>query len=203
MPPRPADEFERNLNSARNDCIESLGQLLEPCRQYLLLIANQDLNPKLTAKVAPSDLVQDTFLTARRAFRDFRGATEQELLAWLRQILVNHLLTAQRRHLESQKRAAHREFSLTRYLYDSSDTLASNKSSPSNHLMQGELKQLVESAIARLPDHYQQVIHLRHRQALSFADVARHLSTTPDAARQLWTRAIKQMQKELRADEVL
>jgi DNA-directed RNA polymerase specialized sigma24 family protein len=57
------------------------GQLLEACRQYLLMIANDVIGPELQAKLGPSDLVQDTFLEAQRHIDAFRGQTRGELRA--------------------------------------------------------------------------------------------------------------------------
>src|SRR5580704_12939343 len=60
------------------------------------------------AKGAASDLVQETFLEAQRDFARFHGTTEVELLAWLRQILVNNVANFTRRY-RAQKREANRE----------------------------------------------------------------------------------------------
>jgi RNA polymerase sigma-70 factor (ECF subfamily) len=192
-----ADDFAQKLKSAKNGSMDSLGQLLDACRQYLLLIANQELNPELTAKVGASDLVQETFLAAGRDFSQFRGATQAELLGWLRQVLVNHLLATQRRYIEARKRNARREISLNDCIDLAADALPASTLSPSNLLMCGELATLVENALTCLPHHYQQVIDLRHKQALNFDDVAHRLGTTSQAARKLWARAIKRLQKEL------
>ena len=69
--------------NARQDA----GRLLEGCRQYLLMIANEVIGPELRAKFGASDLVQDTFLEAQRHLDVFRGQTKGELRAWLRRIL--------------------------------------------------------------------------------------------------------------------
>jgi RNA polymerase sigma-70 factor (ECF subfamily) len=87
----PATSFEELIGSARNRSQEALGRLLDACRPYLLLVANQQLRPELRAKVGPSDVVQETFLRAADKFVQFQGSTEPELLAWLRRILLNHL----------------------------------------------------------------------------------------------------------------
>jgi RNA polymerase sigma-70 factor (ECF subfamily) len=199
----PAHKFAATLAAAQRGSSESLGRLLEPCRQYLLLIANQELNPTLAPKVGASDLVQETFLTARRTLRQFRGATEAELMGWLRQVLLNHLLTVQRRYVQAAKRSVRREVSLEDFIRLGSDAVTVDAMSPSKHFMRGELKGLVEDALARLPARYRQVIDLRHRQALAFEEVAQRLEITSQAARQLWTRAIKRLQKELRAAEMV
>jgi RNA polymerase sigma-70 factor, ECF subfamily len=76
------------IMEARLGSQPSLGRMLESCRQYLLLVANQELRPELQGKVGASDLVQESFLEAQRDFAGFEGQTEAELLAWLRRILL-------------------------------------------------------------------------------------------------------------------
>ncbi len=66
--------MERMIGAAQNGSREALGRLLDGCRQYLLLIANQELHTDLRGKVAPSDIVQETYLDAQRDFPTFEGA---------------------------------------------------------------------------------------------------------------------------------
>jgi RNA polymerase sigma factor (sigma-70 family) len=110
---------------------------------------------------------------------------------------------AQRRYVESQKRSTRREFSLDAYFHTEANALPAGISSPSKHFMRAERTELVESALTRLPEHYQQIIELRHRHALPFDAIARQLELSPDAARQRWTWAIRRLQKELRAADVI
>ena len=65
-------EWEVDFLDARQGSLDALGRLLESCRNYLLLLANQQLREDLQAKAGGSDLVQDTFLEAQRDFRAFR-----------------------------------------------------------------------------------------------------------------------------------
>src|SRR5262245_26207367 len=67
----------RWLPAARAGSSEALGQVLEACRGYLLLIAGQELEPALRAKGGASDLVQQTFLEAQRDFAGFHGTTHE------------------------------------------------------------------------------------------------------------------------------
>src|SRR5262249_21485567 len=86
------------LPAARQGSREALGRLLEACRDYLLLVANKELDPQLQPKGGASDLVQQTFLEAQRDFARFAGNSEEELLAWLRRLLLNNLGDFTRRY---------------------------------------------------------------------------------------------------------
>ena len=96
-------EFSRCLEAAAGSP-EALGSLLEMCRPYLLGVGNQQLEMDLQAKAGASDLVQETFLEAQRDFRGFHGGNEAELLAWLRQILLNNFANLRRHYRDTDKR---------------------------------------------------------------------------------------------------
>src|SRR5271166_2506287 len=99
------DPTASQLAAARSGSRQALGALLEACRGYLLLVARQELDPPLLAKGGASDLVQQTFLEAHRDFARFHGKSEEELLAWLRQLLLHNLADFTRRYREVAKRA--------------------------------------------------------------------------------------------------
>ena len=65
---------------------------LERYRSWLGLLARLQVEPRFRAKFDPSDIVQQTMLEAVRDWPKFRGGTEAELAAWLRQILAHVLL---------------------------------------------------------------------------------------------------------------
>src|SRR5262245_5783304 len=100
------------LAAARAGSHEALGEALEACRRYLLLVAQRELAPELQAKGGASDLVQQTFLEAQRDFPRFAGTTEAELLAWLRCILLHNLGKFSRQYRGTQKRGLEREVTL-------------------------------------------------------------------------------------------
>ena len=60
-------------------------------------LARLQVEPRFRAKFDPSDIVQQTMLEAVRGWPKFRGGTEAELAAWLRQILAHVLLHEMRR----------------------------------------------------------------------------------------------------------
>ena len=105
------DSIAARLTAARSGSGNALGELLESCRGYLLLVARKELDPDLEGKGSPSDIVQETFLEAHRDFAQFQGDSEAELLAWLRRILAHNLFNEARR-FATRGRDATREVSL-------------------------------------------------------------------------------------------
>jgi RNA polymerase sigma-70 factor (ECF subfamily) len=187
------------LPAARAGSREALGKVLEAARHYLLSIARQEIDPDLRAKNSPSDVVQETFVEVQRAFGQFQGETEAELLAWLRQLLLHRVGKLRRRYRDTQKRRLAREVTLGGD--DSSDGpaggLAAKVPSPSGQAMEHEQDQALRAALGRLPDDYRRVITLRYEEQLPFEEIGRQLQRSPDAARKLWARAVERLHEEL------
>ena len=88
---------------------EALGRLLEQYRGYLLMLAHRYLSERLRRRVDPSDIVQLTYLEAKRDLPAFRGETPAEFAGWLRGMLKNNVATAVTRHITTKKRSIKRE----------------------------------------------------------------------------------------------
>lgn len=187
----PADEFAGWLAAARAGSSEALGRVLEACHGYLLLVAGRDLDPELRAKGGASDLVQQTFLEAQGAFGRFRGGSEEELLAWLKQLLRNNLIDFTRRYRETAKRGVAREVAAADL------AVAADTPSPSGHAMARERDDALKAAVDRLPEDYRTILRLRYEDGLAFDAIAERLDRTPEAARKLWARAVARLQTEM------
>lgn len=188
------------LPAARSGSREALGQVLEACRGYLLLIARQELDTELQAKGGASDLVQQTFLEAQRDFAKFQGTTHEALLAWMRRLLINNLANF-RRDFHRDKRRVTREVPLP-----GSDSqgprgggVDAKTATPSALMMLAEQTETLERALAKLPKDYRRVIELRHREERSFEAIAELMERSQNAVRKLWSRAIERLQQELDA----
>src|ERR1700693_3569753 len=156
------------LAAARAGSADALGQALDACRDYLLLIAQQELDPNLRAKGGASDIVQETFLEAQRAFENFQGTSDEELRAWLRHILFNNLGDFTRRYRDTDMRAVAREVGLAGEgsSAEMGANLAAELSTPSAHALEQEEAELLVQAMDRLTDDYRRVILLRYREEL-------------------------------------
>jgi RNA polymerase sigma-70 factor (ECF subfamily) len=198
--PEPANP-EDLLQQARAGAGSVLGQLLERYRNYLTLLARLELGRQLQPKLDDSDLVQETFLKAHRDFAAFRGSTEAELLAWLRQILAGTLANLLRHYLGTRRRDVRLERRLADELEASSQQLdrglPAPHSSPSQRAARREQAVLLADALGQLPADYREVIILRYLQGLPLADVAGRLNRTVDSVKKLWTRALVQLRRTL------
>jgi RNA polymerase sigma-70 factor (ECF subfamily) len=193
----PLDDRSQLLARAKQGHAECLGTLLDQYRNYLNLVARDQIDLHLAARVNPSDMVQETFLQACRHFPDFRGSTEHELLAWLRRILARNIVAAFHHNRGAQKRDVRRNVSLEQIVGRADQSvsrlqsvLASPGSSPSATAHREELALTVADRLSELPADYREVIVLRNLQGHSFNEVASRMNRTPAAVRKLWTRAI-------------
>jgi RNA polymerase sigma-70 factor (ECF subfamily) len=204
MPPSPGAEPERLLSQARGGDAAALGRLLELYRSYLLLLSRLQLDRRLHSKVDPTDVVQETFLEAARDFPQFQGASEGELVAWLRRILATNLANVVRSFLGTQRRDVRLERELEVQVDQSSGILerglVAAQSTPSQQVARREQGVLLANALGELPEHYREVIVLRHLQGLSFPEVAERLGRSVDSVEKIWARALVQLRRLLEAN---
>lgn len=190
--------LDASIRLARTGCAQSLGELYEGCRRYLLLIANQELDDEFRAKLGPSDLVQETLLAAQRAFDRFEGSTEAELRRWLRRILLNNILLATRQ-FQGEMRDVRRERTLQVALAEQDDLrrFADPNDTPSTRAMADEQTAALTAALFALPEHYRRVVVLRSIERKPFREIGVELGRGEGAARKLWLRAIELLRHAL------
>ncbi|MCK6462139.1 MAG: sigma-70 family RNA polymerase sigma factor [Planctomycetes bacterium] len=190
------------IDAARKGDAAALGSILGAYRSYLRLIARASFDARLRPKCDPSDVVQETLLSAHQSFRQFRGNDEPELLAWLRKILANHIGELDRRYRQTGRRDVGRERPLGAAVEHSSTVLqamlAAEASSPSQHAERREQAVRLADAIEGLPPDDRDVILLRSFHQWSWEEIGNEMERTPDAARLLWTRALERLGKRLR-----
>jgi RNA polymerase sigma-70 factor (ECF subfamily) len=195
----------RCIRLAREGQGEALAQILEAYRNYLRLIASTCFERELRGKADPSDVVQDALVKIHENFHQFRGATERELLAWMRTILARLLTDLQRRFLLGAERQVGRERSLEDVVDRSSmvleGLLANRQDSPSARARKREQSVLLADALARLSRDDREVITLRNLLELEWEEVARRMRRSADAVRMLWTRAVRHLGDQLGEEE--
>ena len=174
--------------------------LLELYRPYLLAIANDELDPVLRAKAGPSDLVQETLIRATNQLPERIHDDEAEFRNWLRKLLVGRMDALRQRYRRTAKRQIRRERSLEDIdVQEFLKGLAiASDHTPGSRALAKEREALVKQALKRIPRGYRQVILWHNRDGLGWPAIAQKLERSPDAARMLWSRAVKKLAQELR-----
>src|SRR4051794_3239565 len=128
-------QLDRLLAKSRKNG-DAADELLAIYRPILRLIADQMIGPALRRREDGSDIVQRTVLEAYASFEQFKGVSEAEFSAWIKQILRRNVANLVRDH-----RAAKRDLRKERYLDDTDQTMSvtwmhpiKKQSTPSQHV---------------------------------------------------------------------
>ena len=169
---------------------------LDQYREYLTMLARVQLDPRLRDKLDPSDVVQQTLLDAHQKQEQFRGQTEAEKAAWLRQILARNLVDALRAYGRAKRDVA-RERSLDAAVEQSSQRLAAwlvaEQSSPSQKFDRRERAVQLANALAALPEAQREALVLQHWHGFSLAEIGQHMGRSPAAVAGLIKRGLRQL----------
>jgi RNA polymerase sigma-70 factor (ECF subfamily) len=189
------------LAKARGGDSQAVSLLFARCRNYLAVVARAQVESWLRAKADASDLVQQTMIEAHRDFDRFRGGSEAEWLAWLRQILARNAADFVRHYRGTDKRQQRLEVPLAPL--PEASTLAAGLEprdtgeTPTQQIMRIEREFQVADALTRLEPDHREVIVLRNLERLPFAEVAQRMNRSRPAAQMLWMRAVRKLQEEL------
>ena len=179
---------------AKNGCDDALGELLELYRPYLIAVATARLDKRIRPKVAPSDVVQDTMVRAHYAFSDFSGTSDDDLKAWLRTILCNHLIDCQRAYKHTRKRSIDMERPLDD---DSSHHEPTQETTRYDVVVNQDQHLRLQRCREALPAQERDVVRWYHEENLTFAQIGDRLQCSAKTARSIWYRALSHLAQKL------
>ncbi len=197
------DDEAELLTAARHGSPAALGLLFERARAYLTILAAHELPSAIRAKVAASDIVQETACDVHQAFGGFMGSTTEEFYGWLRSILQHNVVDAVRRFEGSHKRDVRREtaleFGVDPPAHQPGFPLrAAHGKPPEASAIRREDASAVAAAVDRLPADYRLVLQLRYWDGLTFPQIGERVGRSAEAVRKLWFRAVQRLQADLR-----
>jgi RNA polymerase sigma-70 factor (ECF subfamily) len=199
---------EELIAQAKKQAGESVGAVLEHYRNYLNVLAAAQIRRKLQRRVSSSDIVQETMLRACVHFDQFRGSNEQELLAWLRQILVNSIANAVEKHFKAARRDIRREaqfgqigLSLEKSALCLENLLQARTDPPSLQARRKEEVVILSDKLATLSKDYRDVLIFRHLQGQEFNAIAKRMKRSVPATRMLWLRALEKLRAAYASDD--
>src|SRR5262249_25406394 len=153
------EETQSLLVRARAGDREAFELLFARQRTYLKQLVELRLDPKLCARVDPSDVVQEAHLEALRRLNTYLEERPIPFRLWLRQIAYDRTLKARRHHLGTARRAIGREVPLPeRSSLVLAERLLAGEPPPSQQVDRRELARRLRQAVAQLPDVDREVV---------------------------------------------
>lgn len=173
----------------------------EKYRPLLVLLARMQLGPDLQRKLDSSDVAQEALLQSHRSIEDFRGETEREFIAWLRQILARTVAQEIRKY-SRDKRDFRLERSLEQAFAESSARLEvwleSNLDPPGDKAARQERLIGLAESLGRLSDDHRTAVELRYLHGLSLPQVAERMQRSRPSVAGLLRRGLKALRQSLR-----
>lgn len=205
MPADELPEFTESmhlLRKAQDGDDVALDELFQRYQARLSRIVRIGLTARLRRCVETVDIVQETYRAALKRIGDLELRSTASILQWLAKIAENQMLDTHRRFygLKRDKRREQRLGDGTRNDDGSSGGWqpAASVPGPDEQVASEELRQIVDNAVAELPDDYREVIMLRTYYGGSWEWVAEQMGRPgADAARQLHRRARMKLSRVL------
>jgi RNA polymerase sigma-70 factor (ECF subfamily) len=198
VPAANQPDTDELIEQARGGDAVASAALLDVHRARLRRMIAVRIDPRLSRRVDPSDVVQDTLATALRKLPQYLEDRPLPFYPWLRQIAWNRLVDLQRRHILAGNRTVNREDAHDWDLADRSarllaDRLSQFSSTPSARMMREELTQRVQTAMRQLPESMREVLVLRHLEELSVQEAAATLGISEGTVKSRHFRALARL----------
>jgi len=193
---REDPEIRLLLDRAQGGSRSAVGQLLARHRVRLRRMVAVRLDGRLSARVDPSDVVQETLALAAQRFDDYLREPPLPFYPWLRQIALERLIDIHRRHLRTAGRAVWREEfwrPSDSSALEWADQLAASDSGPFRRLVREELAARLQAAMNDLEAADREVLMLRYLEQLSTAETAAVLGISETAVKQRLLRAVRRL----------
>lgn len=148
-------------------------------RRLHALVASR-LAEHVVLGVDVDDVCQETLLRGFRSVSKFEWRGRDSFLRWLGGI-AEHVILDLARQMARERRAS------------LNDDVPGSGISPSRAVRRDERFERLEDALAKLTPEHREIITLTRVDRLTFAEAAERMGRSPDAAKQLLYRALKQL----------
>ena len=143
-----------------------------------------------------ADLTQETFLSALRSIKGFRG--DSELKTWLTRIAINH---SRNRFRWWKRRKKGATISLDSPIGDSetrlADSIAGENESAEDSVLRRERETALRKALSQLPEHYREAIVLCDIEGYSYDEIAAALEINIGTVKSRIARGRDELRKRL------
>jgi len=189
-------EIHRSLEllaRAKDGDLAALNDLFARYQERLRRIIRVRMGAQVRRWVESMDIVQGTYEAAMRRLSEFEPHDTSSLMHWLSTIALNQI-RGEVRHGTAQRRDRRLEVPLDPPAPPNKDTAGfGDPPAPSADLARDlwleEVREILDDAVAKLPDDQREVVLLHDYYGGSWEGVARALDRSVEAARQLHYRA--------------
>lgn len=189
-------ETELLVQRAASGDEQAWTELLTRHRERLRGMVAVRMDRRLRGRIDPSDVIQETCLTAAQRFDEYAANPPMTFYLWLRWIAGQRLIDQHRRHLGASGRDAGREFSLYHGAFPEATTadlaahLLGRLSSPSQAAIRAEQTIRLQEALNTLDPIDREILALRHFEQLTNGEAAQILNLDKSAASKRYARAL-------------
>ena len=192
------DETDDLLRRARQGDCSATELLMERHRDRLRRMVQLRIDPRLAARMDPSDVVQEALGEAAGKLDNYLQTRNCPFYPWLRQIAWEQLVRLHRRHVVAKRRSVTRESRRPMELPDESavllaDQFVASGTSPSGRLLREELRIRVQKALDQLKEHDREILVLHHLEQLTLKEAAAVLGKTEAAVQSRYRRAAERL----------
>jgi RNA polymerase sigma-70 factor (ECF subfamily) len=186
------------VEQARKGDAEARKRLMERHRTRLRQMVSLRLDPRLAARVDPSDVVQEALAAAYPRLDDYLRDPPLPFYPWLRQFAWDCLLQLHRRHLAARRRSVRREEAWqpglsSESVLQLSKRLLARGSSPSDHLIRQELRDRLQAALAKLSSNDREILVMRNLEQMPAVEIAAVLGIKEGTVRVRHLRALERL----------
>ena len=202
----PSTDTDLLLSQVANGDSGARAELLDRHREPLKRMVGVRMDPRLAARLDPSDVVQEALMLANRQLPLYLQHRPTAFYPWIRRLTLDRLIELHRHHFDRLKRSVKREAPRQLPLPDQSsialaERFIDSRPGPVSKLIRAELRERVLSALESLPEIYREVLILRHLEQLTTNETAEVLDVRPGTVRTRYCRAIQYLTDQLNPSE--
>jgi len=171
----------------------ALSKLWDEHHDKLLAMLKRRIDPAISARFDPDDILNEAFIEARRKWGRFKGQSAMTPYAWLYRIVLDTMIEAWRRENRAC-RTPERELPWPdRSSVQLGLGLVSQAESPSHDAVARETRERMHQALDQLTASDREILWMRHYDQLTFREAAAVLGIKEPAANLRYVRALRRL----------
>jgi RNA polymerase sigma-70 factor (ECF subfamily) len=198
-------QTETLVERAANGNEAARAELLDRYRDRLRRMVAMRLDKRLSARVDPSDIVQEAMKDAFRRLPEYFADPQLDFYPWLRRIAWDRLVDMYRTHVAAERRSVLREHPGVPNLNDESvaelaQNIVVSSINPGRRAMLAEMQDRTKAALMQLKPHDREILVLRHLEQLGVEEIAGVLGISQTAVTSRHLRALQRLRRLLGDD---